>query len=200
MYSLKRFKKMSIKKAVIFSLMLLFLLPQTTFGKESEEQRIITPGEEVEEHSLNGEFIPFTGTYSKPEMSIQNSVVVDVVSGPTKEAHKFVRYLTDSWAKASSYTWSKSNAVSSSVSSTVGISASGISSSLGISNTVTTTYTTAISVPADSSRYSKLAYYSDFNRRYLKIRTFNYQGVLYKTEYTYHYQPLSNTYLSVAYQ
>lgn len=173
---------------VVFALLLMLILPQTAFG------------EGVEEHSSTGPFIKTQGVYEKPGATIQSDTAVTTVSGPTLVSKKFVKYLTSSWAKASSYTWGVSNSVSATISSTVGLSAAGISSALGLSHTVTTTYSVAITIPADSSRFSKLAFYSDYNKRYVKISTFNHDGVLYKTEYTYYYQPLKNTYLAVAYQ
>ncbi|GED16703.1 hypothetical protein AMI01nite_46940 [Aneurinibacillus migulanus] len=85
-------------------------------------------------------------------------------------------------------------------SSTVGLSAAGISSALGVSHTVTTTYSVGITIPANNSLYSKLAFYSDFYKRYVKLNTYAHNGTLYKTEHTYHYAPLKDTYLVVAYQ
>lgn len=179
---------MSVKKVVIFAILLLLIVPRTAFG------------EEVEEHSSTGEFIQTQGVYEKPGATIQSDTAVTVVSGPTLTSKKFVKYLTGSWAKATSYTWSQSNSVSSTVSTTIGLSAAGISAGLGIANTVTTTYSVAITIPADNTRYSKLAFYSDYNKRYVKVSTFNHDGMLYKTEYTYHYAPRKDTYLAVAYQ
>ncbi|BCE07844.1 MULTISPECIES: hypothetical protein [Bacillus] len=129
---------------------------------------------------------------------VNNRYVVKTIKGPTK-VKKRVRFLTSSWAKASSYTWSKTQSASSTVSSNVGISAKGISSQLGVSNTVTTSYSVAITIPANSKKYSKLAFYSDYNKRYVRVR--NYLGnSLISTKYAYHYAPRKDTYLQVIYK
>ncbi|MCP1358409.1 hypothetical protein [Aneurinibacillus migulanus] len=44
----KLFMSMSVRKVLVFALLLLLLVPQTAFGDS---------GEEVEEHSSTGEFV-----------------------------------------------------------------------------------------------------------------------------------------------
>lgn len=181
-----------IMKGSIFALIFLLMIPQISLGYNGEE--------ELREDVELGESVKVEGELSEPEFTnMAAHTAVTTISGPTTEK-KFVRYLTSSWAKASSYTWSKSQSASATISSDVGVSASGISSSLGVSNTVTTTYSVAITIPANSSKYSKLAFYSDYNKRYVRVRLYNTQGMLYSDKNTYHYAPSKNTYLQVVYQ
>lgn len=66
---------------------------------------------------------------------------------------------------------------------------------------MTTTYSVGITIPANKSKFSKLAYYSDYNKRHVKVIT-HYYGPIYRniTEYTDHYAPRKDTYLQVVYQ
>lgn len=130
---------------------------------------------------------------------VQYQLKVTTVSGPTKVTKKFVRYLTGSWAKASSYTWSKSQTASATVSADVGVSAKEISAKLGVAKSVTTTYSIAISIPANSKKFSKLGFYSDYNKRYVKVQRYM-DGKLLSTKYTNHYAPRKDTYLQVVYK
>ncbi|HZH61004.1 MAG TPA: hypothetical protein VEY70_15870 [Metabacillus sp.] len=193
------------KRSMVFVLMFLLIVPQVSFGYSGKENgkgkgEEIVEIENENESVVLGESVKVEGELSEPEMSIMAAhKVVNVISGPTT-VKKFVRYLTGSWAKASSYTWSKSNSASSTLSADVGISSGEVSSSIGVSNTVTTTYSVAITIPADSSRYSKLAFYSDYNKRYVRVRLYNTQGLLYSDKYAYHYAPRKDTYLQVVYQ
>ncbi|KGA98195.1 hypothetical protein AJ85_06265 [Alkalihalobacillus alcalophilus ATCC 27647 = CGMCC 1.3604] len=119
---------------------------------------------------------------------------VKVLNGPTKINKKFVRYLTGSWAKANSYTWSKSNSASATLSASVGESASAISGTLNVAKSVTTSYSVGITLPANSSRFSKLGFYSDYDRRQIEVTKIG------TTKKAYHYAPRKDTYLQVAYQ
>lgn len=125
------------------------------------------------------------------------SYYTTVVSGPVK-TKRFVRYLTASWAPAGGYTWNKTQSASSTVSTETGLSAKAISSQIGVSNTVSTSYSVTISIPADSKRFSKLAFYADYNRRYVKVEKRKQKEVL-STKYAYHYAPTKDTYLQVVY-
>lgn len=143
-----------ILKGTIFALIFLLMVPQVSLGYSGEEEENVELGESVK----------VEGQLSEPEFTTMAAhTAVTTLSGPTT-VKKFVRYLTGSWAKASSYTWSKSQSASSTISSNVGVTAKGISNSLGVSNSVTTTYSVAITIPASNSKYSKLAFYSDYNK------------------------------------
>jgi hypothetical protein len=120
-----------------------------------------------------------------------------------------VKYLTGSWAKAQSYTWSEAQTTSLTFSGNVTSEAKSIvKAQLGLAGGFTTTYSVAISVPADPTRYSKLAFASDYWQQYISyVRT-----VTYYTTYggygsyseprvhTTYQEPTENTYLQVIYQ
>ncbi|NRG48448.1 hypothetical protein HRF87_27575, partial [Bacillus sp. CRN 9] len=164
---MKTSKKVFWVRSLVFALLFLLVVPQVSLGYSEDENSSGVVEENEEENAEQGESVSVEGELSipeSPEYNINHTKIVNVLSGPTK-VKKHVRYLTGSWAKASSYTWSKSNTASSTLSSTVGITSGSISSSLGVSNSITTTYSTAITIPANSNRFSKLAFYSDFNKR-----------------------------------
>ncbi|MBK5497383.1 MULTISPECIES: hypothetical protein [unclassified Peribacillus] len=180
-----------VMKSFVFALFFLLIVPQVSLGYSEED---------VEEDLELGESIMVEGELSGPGYGTKAvDRVVKTLEGPTK-VKKRVRYLTGSWVKASSYQWSKSNSATSTVSSDAGASAGGISSSLGVSNSVTTTYSVAITIPADKKKFSKLAFYSDFNKRYVRVLLYNFNGILYSDKKTNHYAPRKDTYLQVVYQ
>lgn len=85
------------------------------------------------------------------------------VSGPTLTTKKFVRYLTSAWAPANNYTWGTTTTVNASLSASIGVSASSVSSTLGVTASATQSWSVSVSIPASSSRLSKLALLSDYN-------------------------------------
>ncbi len=118
--------------------------------------------------------------------------------GDSTIRREFVRYLTSSWAKAQSYTWSTSNSTSWSFGGTLTIGER-IKSALSLSTTRTTTYSVAITIPADTTKFSKLGFASDFFRQnyyYEKI----VDGTVVATETSYIKTPTVDTYLIVYYQ
>ncbi|MGC3792155.1 hypothetical protein ABFY54_30315 [Priestia megaterium] len=186
-------------KFVFLAFALVLVVPQVSFAEEGVEG---VEGElpEDEENIELGESIRVEGELSDPQMQAMAAHrSVTVISGP-KKINKRVKYLTESWAKASSYTWSKSISSSSTISSSVGISAGAISSSLGISNSITTSFNVGMTLPASKSKYSKLAFYGDYNQRYVRVRLYNTQGLLYSDKKTYHDAPRKDTYLQVVYK
>ena len=125
---------------------------------------------------------------------------VSKVSGPTKVSKKHVRYLTPTWAKASSYTWGTTTTVTSTLSTTVGVSAKEASASIGVTNSVSQAWSVSISIPASSTRYSKLALLSDYNLYKIKVQEY-YVGVPQPAKYADLYSPIKGgQYLSVKYQ
>lgn len=78
------------------------------------------------------------------------------VSGPVLISKKFVRYLTGAWARSTGYSWSSSTTVSSTIDAGVGMSAAGASSNLGVSASVTKSYSITVNIAASSGKYSKL--------------------------------------------
>lgn len=77
--------------------------------------------------------------------------------------NKFVRYLTDAWAKTDSYTRQSQESVSASLDLDVAVVVTtGITASLGLSTSVSKTFGVDTVVHADSSRYSKLGLTADY--------------------------------------
>lgn len=95
---------------------------------------------------------------------------VEVLSGPVR-VEEHVRYLTSAWAKADGYTWNESVSVGSSVSSSLSMDANTISSQIGVNVSVEATWGVGISIPADSSRDSRLELKSLFEKRMVKVKT-----------------------------
>lgn len=193
------------------------MVPQMALGytgdvKESDESEYnendgvveFGEGDELEENVELGESLMVEGVLEDPEPKPEFSTMaahssVTTLSGPTK-TKKFVRYLTGHWAKANSYSWTKSVSTSSSVSQNVGMSAKGISSNLGVSNTITSGFSVGTSIPANKNKYSKLAHYNGYNKRYVRVRLWNTQGIKYSDKKTNHYAPRKDSYLQVVYE
>lgn len=112
--------------------------------------------------------------------------------------NEFVRYLTDSWAKASSYTWSKSQTINWQLTGSIEADVlRGVKAALGLSSSVTISFGYGTTIPADSSRLSKLGLSADFNAQL--IRTEYWKGVLDHVDNGRIMTP-KETYLLVYYQ
>lgn len=124
------------------------------------------------------------------------------VSGPTLQQKKFVRYLTGAWARSTGYSWNSSTTVGATITSGMGVTASGASSNIGVSASVTKTYSITVNIAASSSKYSKLGLASDYNRYYVKSAYHQngkpVSGATWK--YGYLSSPTKNQYLVVYYQ
>lgn len=124
------------------------------------------------------------------------------VSGPVLISKKFVRYLTGAWARSTGYSWSSSTTVSSTIDAGVGMSAAGASSNIGVSASVTKSYSITVNIAASSGKYSKLGLASNYNRYYVKSAN-HLNGKLLpgaKWTYGYLYSPTRDQYLVVYYQ
>ncbi|MEK5475507.1 hypothetical protein NYE70_00990 [Paenibacillus sp. FSL R5-0407] len=127
----------------------------------------------------------------------------------TLQKKLLVKYLTESWAQASSYTWSKSNSTNLTFSGNVtGEVTDKIKIQFGLSGGFTTTYSVAITLPADSTKFSKLAYGSDFYTQNLSyVRSISYCTIYDgchsssdPRKYISYKEPTSTTYLYVVYK
>lgn len=191
----------------ISAIFLVSAFPQSSYAAEEnnyydiEDSEDYELGESVEVEGILDPVLSFPDpTIVSPKCiaCLNTNYKVNTVSGPTKVKRR-VRFLTSSWAPADRYNWSTTQSASSTVSANVGLSSKAISSQLGVSNTVTTSYSVAISIPANPKRLNKLAFYADYNRRYVRVR--KYMGTtLLSTDHTYHYAPRKDTYLQVVYQ
>lgn len=116
------------------------------------------------------------------------------------EEYRFVKYLTNSWSPASTYTWSESTTTNLTVSGSVTAEIkNAIKTQLGLTASKTQTYGVGITIPANSSKDSKLALYSDFNKYYVKYEE-KMGGKVIKSSNHYVYEPTSDTYLRVKYK
>lgn len=121
-------------------------------------------------------------------------------TGYSNLSQVFVKYLTSSWAKASSYTWSTANTVSWTYGGNATFDiADKVRTSLNLSQSRTTTYSVGITIQASSSKFSKLGFASDYynqNYYYAKI----VDNIIVATETGYIRTPKVDTYLIVYYQ
>lgn len=207
---LEEYGRVKMKKLLYFLafiLVICFSVPQISMASEPPTEGIELPPEA----SQVGSLIPFEGVPDvETEQSINNDqeciacvggrkIKATVLSGPTKIKTKFVRYLSSSWTYSKEYTWGVSNSVSSNLSASVSLTAKEVSAQLGVTNSYTTVYDVVAVIPADSKRLNKLAFYSDYNKRYIKVVT-TMAGATVSTEYADHFAPLKDSYVLVAYK
>lgn len=129
-------------------------------------------------------------------------------SSKVLHSQQFVRYLTESWAYASSYTWSKANIATIGFTGNISDTIKGLlKSSFSLTGSYTTSYTVAITLPANSSTYSKLGFYSDFYWQDFSVKvtysTAPYHNAPVQTTVSNYSttakEPTRNTYLKVVY-
>lgn len=97
---------------------------------------------------------------------VVKTVIYD--NGKSKRYEEFVEYLTDNWAKAAEYTYGESRSVSWQVSTDITLSlARKVKAKLGLSETITKSYSVAVKIPANPDRYSKLGQAADFHHQFL---------------------------------
>ncbi|KMK91846.1 hypothetical protein [Rossellomorea marisflavi] len=205
---MKIYKKLTTTTLAITISTFLFL-PNTGFANASENANAekdfieLDKSYQFESESLNiddSDGSDYSNDYGTNCIACVGGVTYTVKtnSGPTKVSKKFVKYLTGSWAYSDKYTWSKSNSASATVSADLNLSAKDISSKLGVSATKTTTYSTTVSIPANKSKLSKLAFYSDFDKRNVTVT--RKIGKVNSTKRGDHYSPRKDTYLLVSYK
>lgn len=124
------------------------------------------------------------------------------VSGPVLINKKFVRYLTGAWAKSTGYSWSESTTVGATISAGLGVSGQTASSNIGVTASVTKSYSITVNIAASSSKYSKLGLASNYNRYYVKSALHQNGKKLSSSswKYGYLYAPTKDQYLVVYYQ
>ncbi|WP_310832569.1 hypothetical protein [Paenibacillus pedocola] len=154
------------------------------------------------ENEANSKISPMDAGYSWNTYDIRSE------SSKTFLSKKFVRYLTESWAQASGYTWSKAQATA--LTFTGNLTSEAIDKmkvQFGLSAGYTTTYTVAITLPATATQFSKLAFGADYyTQDFSFVKTTHYQTSYGSGEivdprvYSTYLQPTPNTYLYVVYQ
>lgn len=210
---------MKLSKRVFSILTLVAIVMSTVSVKVYGNDNIIDP----ESYSIEGEYVKTqsyddeTGSYNSgiPIRTRQVSGViydysevyvgmnlrhVATATGNQAISKEFVKYLTDSWAMSSGYTWSNSN--------TAGWTYGGdatyevndkVRATLGLSRTRTTTYGIAITIPANSSKFSKLGFASDYFKQNFTYKLY-VEGAVSQTQSGYVKTPTVDTYLIVYYQ
>lgn len=99
--------------------------------------------------------VPATGVFTQT-ITKTTLYVMTNTSGKVLHSQVFQKYLTESWAKASSYSWQKSNTTAISFSGTYTQDITDkAKAAFGLTASRTTTYSVAITLPADSSKFSK---------------------------------------------
>lgn len=171
-----------------------------TFQSVDTQTGLVNPGLSIS----NGLITPFmTRGYIFNNVGYIGTNLVVSRAMATSDANLskvFVKYLTTSWAKASSYTWSESNSVGWSISpgATFDV-ADTVRVSLNLSASRTTTYGVAITIPASSTKYSKLGFASDFFKQSY-LYEYIVDGNIVISENSYINTPTVNSYLIVYYQ
>lgn len=118
----------------------------------------------------------------------------------SKVSKKFVRYLTGSWAYSNGYTWSNTNTTSVTGSGESSLAfAKEVAGKLGLSVSRSTSYSVAVSIPADVSKMSKLGFASDYTK-YVYDYKYYKDGTLKTSSRDTYYAPEKDTYLLVYYK
>jgi hypothetical protein len=123
-----------------------------------------------------------------------------VVSGPVLVTQWWVKYLTSVWAMAQSYTWTSTTTATATLSTDVSLSAANVSTKLGLTASRSRTWSVGITVPASSTRYSKLSLLSDYDRRYIQTWITVDSKLSGSYKYAYLYTPTVNQYIKVTYK
>ncbi|MDQ7095441.1 hypothetical protein REC12_17765 [Desulfosporosinus sp. PR] len=200
-----------MKKIITFILALCMVASSASLAFATDSELLSKAG------SVNTGYINQTDI-PKVDMTPQNTSKTSSISQPNIATYYYVcavqwartdsklfsQYLTSSWANASSYTWSQAVATAWSLggSTTIDVT-NAIKAQVVATLTRTTTYTVAITLPADATRLSKLGFFSDFTEKYVYTeKRFPLGGSAYRVDASYYnnvYEPLANTYLMVVY-
>lgn len=175
-------------------------------GSPSASADLETAAQGTDSHSSRGALVaPFSSEDGdSPDCVVCGAPVKRAVkvSGPVLVSKKFVRHLTGAWARSSGYSWSSSTTVGATVSSGLGVTAAGASSNIGVTASVTKSYSITVNIPASSSRYSKLGLASNFSRYYIKSAWHQDGKPVAGATWTYGYlySPTRDQFLIVYYQ
>lgn len=129
---------------------------------------------------------------------IQKIVETITATGDSLIKERYVRDLTTSWAKASQYTWTKSQTVSWTVNGDATWGET-VKLKLGLSASRTTSYGVGVTIPADSTRDSKLVFKSDFFRQDYRY-TMVVDGETTQNTVGWTESPTADSYLRVQYK
>lgn len=189
---------MKLKKILIFALLAVMVISSTSFAET------IRTGSINEKDIINR--LPVNHSLDLHNTTRSNISGDDFwrvsKSYDRKEKETFVKYLTRSWAKASSYTQSKQVSYSWSCSSSFSASAEdAISAGLSFTKTRTESYSVAITVDADKRKYSKLGFFADYKVYDVEAQLIDFWlYTVIRTETGELWEPTSETYLNVVYK
>ena len=118
----------------------------------------------------------------------------------TGKEFRLEKYLIDAWTKAQYYNWSESTTTTLSFSAGLTFDVTEkIKNTYNLQSSRTKTYGVTVNIPADSTKWSKLGLFGDFNRRYVKAEYVRLNSIL-DTQLGYSYEPTNDQYIMVVYQ
>lgn len=129
--------------------------------------------------------------------------------GNTRLETKFVRWLTQSWAKADKYVWAASQTVGLSFSAGLGFEATEkVKADLGLTVSKTYTYGVSTFIPAKVNKNSKLALFVRYNVGKVTVTKYNALWIVGQRVNTTkvgsstgtYYEPTKTSYLKVLYE
>lgn len=109
--------------------------------------------------------------------------------GSTRVNGRHVQNLTGSWAKASQYTWAETVTTTATLSADVGLSAATVSSAVGATYSTSKGFSVSTVIPANNSRYSKLALKANFDKVHVRVVK-KAQGITTSDRRSYLYSPV----------
>jgi hypothetical protein len=123
-------------------------------------------------------------------------------NGSYTNSKEFIRYLTTSWANSSQYVWNESQSTTWTYSGSVTLDvAKKIKAQLGLSSSRTTTYGVGVTIPADSTKFSKLGFYQDmFHQNVILKSVDDITGEITRYDSGSLVSPLEDSYLIVTYK
>ncbi len=142
------------------------------------------------------------GTYLFSLQNIYTRRITNVYENGYSEPKLLYKMLSGAWAKRSEYTesqtysveWNKSANISADIAKNVQLQ-------FGLSKSVSVGYDIGSVIPADPTRYSKLALYADYYDYYLKCVEINANATeIYNTYYGDVLFPTGDCYFEVVYQ
>lgn len=136
--------------------------------------------------------------------SVQVPVSYKVLSKQYKSTvEKRVRYVTDEWARVSTYLVAKGESMGYSISfstTTEAIFKTAVKLCNQFTVSRTKTYTVSRYIDADKSKDSKLAFKADYKKYYVHMQKTSSLGITSDLGWSYVYEPTVDTYLRVVYK
>lgn len=162
---------------------------------ENEDNCISAPSNSIQRKPGNGTYL----------FTIYNSLwtrKTNVYENGYSTPKNFIQYVSSVWAKRSQYTETSTYTVSWTRSASITLDiAEGVKAQYGLSKSVSGSLGIGSVIPADSTRYSKLALYAKFHDYYLKCIESDIESTtIYNTYYGDVLLPTGDLYFDVVYQ